>query len=170
LIIDPVLVYSTLLGGGGINVSGGITVDDLGSAYVAGQTSSADFPALGSTSHTPCVLGGSGNDWGYGVAVDEAGNVYLCGTTSSADFPIVRPLQAALRGTDDAFVAKLDASGSRLVYSTYLGGTGIHDGALRIAIDGAGNVYVTGDTVGFDFGTFNFAVFVSKIADSACPD
>ena len=90
-------------------------------------------------------LGGSSVDYGYGIAVDSAGNAYVVGNTASTDFPTMNPLQAANGGGLDVFVATLNAAGSALIYSTYLGGSG-DDMGTGIALDSAGNAYVTGST------------------------
>jgi hypothetical protein len=95
-------------------------------------------------------LGGSGQEWGYGIAVDNGGNVYVTGDTSSTDFPTENPLQATLSGGADVFITKINPTGSGLVYSTYLGGSGADYGA-GIALDSAGNAYVTGTTNSPDF-------------------
>src|ERR1035441_2626489 len=100
-------------------------------------------------------LGGSGADYGKGIAVDSAGNAYVTGITNSTNFPTMDPLQPTYGGGDnDVFVTKLNPSGSALVYSTYLGGSS-YDGAYGIAVDNAGNAYVTGTTVSTDFPTMN---------------
>ncbi len=143
LIIDPVLSYSTYLGGSGADVASKIAVDSAGSAYVIGSTSSIDFPSVRSSSDQWDVfvsklapsgsalvyttyLGGSNNDFGQAIAVDSLGNAFITGATWSADFPTVTPLQPTLGGSQvnvvNAFVTKLNASGSGLVYSTYLAG------------------------------------------------
>ena len=172
LIIDPVLVYSTYLGGSGNDWGYGIAVDSSGNAYVTGLTFSTDFPtqnafqrrfggatdvfvtklnSSGSLVYST-YLGGSRPDWGYGIAVDSSGNAYVTGLTDSTDFPTT---QNAFQRTfiGDAFVTKLNPSGS-LVYSTYLGGSGM-DWGRGIAVDSSGNAYVTGWTDSPDFPTQN---------------
>jgi beta-propeller repeat-containing protein/ASPM-SPD-2-Hydin domain-containing protein len=175
LIIDPVLSYSTYLGGSADDIGNAIAVDSSGNAYVTGSTLSTNFPTksplqaasgggqdafvakldpTGSSLVYSTFLGGSGNDFPNGIAVDGSGNAYVTGLTDSANFPTKNPLQAALGSTsnDDAFVAKLDPSGSSLVYSTFLGGSG-NDFASGIAVDGSGNAYVTGSTLSTNFPT-----------------
>ena len=106
------------------------------------------------------------------IAVDSLGVAYVIGTTSSPDFPLVNPVQAAFGGDSDAFVAKLAPDGSRLIYSTYLGGSDNEEG-LGIAVDASGAAYVTGLTRSDDFPTMNalqpqfggnLDAFVAKIA------
>src|SRR5206468_4241497 len=97
-------------------------------------------------------LGGNGRDGGFDIAVDAAGNAYVAGFTSSPNFPTASPFQANGDGFGDAFVTKLNAAGSALLYSTYLGGSG-EDGGLGIAVDAAGNAYVTGFTGSANFPT-----------------
>jgi hypothetical protein len=99
-------------------------------------------------------LCGTGNDSPNGIAIDPAGNAYVAGSTTSPDFPIVNALQPSLLSADGAngFVSKLSPDGSRLVYSTYLGGSA-GDDIGGIALDGDGNVYVTGETTSTDFPT-----------------
>jgi hypothetical protein len=167
------LVYSTYLGGSAYNWGKAIAVDGAGSAYITGLTTSADFPTQspyqatrkGSesafvTKLTPAgnapvystYVGGSGGDFGSGIAVDGAGSAYVIGTTNSSDFPTQSPYQATLKGQDNAFVTKLTPAGGALVYSTYLGGSG-QDQGQKIAVDGAGSAYVTGTTGSTDFPT-----------------
>jgi hypothetical protein len=175
LYIDP-LIYSTYLGGSGYDYGSSIAVDTTGIAYVTGGTYSTDFPIVaplqstgggtyedvfvsklnpaGSALIYSTYLGGSGDDIGYGIAVDGAGNAYVTGRTASTNFPTMNPLQAANGGGANAFVAKIDATGATLVYSTYLGGSAFDFGS-GIAVDGAGNAYVTGDANSADFPTVN---------------
>jgi Beta-propeller repeat len=177
LVIDPVLVYSTYLGGTGMDVAQDVAVDAAGNAYLIGYTFSADFPtadplqpAPGGTL-TPDVfvtklnvngsalvystyLGGNNTELGFDIAVDQEGNAYLTGSTGSVDFPTMNPLQPALSGSQDAFVTKLNPAGSALILSTYLGG-GLTDQANALAIDRQRNVYLTGYTLSSDFPTMN---------------
>jgi hypothetical protein len=106
--------------------------------------------ATGSSLVYSTYLGGTGADFGHGIAVDGAGTAYVTGFTTSTDFPTKNPLQPAYGGNGDAFVAKINPTGSTLVYSTYLGGSG-GDGASGIAVDSVGNAYVTGSTNSNDF-------------------
>ncbi|HEV2840963.1 MAG TPA: SBBP repeat-containing protein [Chthoniobacterales bacterium] len=173
------LVYSTYLGGSGYDFGLGIAVDSAGSAYVTGQTSSTDFPTAnafqgknasglgddafvaklsptGSALVYSTYLGGSNNDAGVDIAVDSAGNAYVTGFTSSTNFPTANGFQRIEGGFEhgDAFVTKFNGAGSALVYSTYLGG-GDSDHGESIAVDSAGNAYVTGSTLSTDFPTVN---------------
>jgi hypothetical protein len=193
------LVYSTYLGGNGLDIGGGIAVDSSGNAYVAGSTeSSTDFPvhsALYSTfgggtsdafvtvinpTGTAYVystyLGGSGADAGDGIAVDSTG-AYIVGTTESSNFPTMSAYQSTYGGNTDAFVTKLNPAGSALLYSTYLGGSGFDAGAA-IAVDGTNNAYVTGQTASSDFPTASPTqsalgggndAFVSELGASGSP-
>jgi hypothetical protein len=173
------LVYSTYLGGSGGEGADGIAVDSAGNAYVTGGTSSTDFPtanplqatskaaaagqptafvaklnAAGSALVYSTYLGGSSKEYGFGIAVDSSGKAYVTGYTQSTNFPTANPLQPSNGGGYDAFVAKLNPAGSALVYSTYLGGSSL-DEANGIAVDAAGNAYVTGWTWSTDFPTAN---------------
>ena len=95
-------------------------------------------------------LGGSATDQAFSVAVDAEGNTYVAGSTESASFPVVNALQPALKGATDAFVAKISADGTTLLYATYLGGSKL-DAAYGIAVDASGSVYVAGATSSSDF-------------------
>jgi hypothetical protein len=171
LVIDPVLSYSTYLGGRGSDRGSAIAVDSSGNVYITGYTSSTNFPTKGpiqpssaggadvfvtklNPTGTALVystyLGGSNQDIGNAIAVDSAGNAYVTGSTTSANFPTMSPLQGHLNGGEDAFLLKLNPAGTALVYSTYLGGSAL-DVAYGIAVDGSGNAYVTGTTPSTDF-------------------
>jgi hypothetical protein len=169
-------VYSTYLGGERDDSANAVAVDAAGNAYIGGGTNSPDFPVAGALQASnrggqdgfiaklapsgsslvySTYLGGSAGITGFpeevdGIAVDSGGNAYVAGVTSSADFPVVNPFQAAFGGYYDAFAARLNASGSALVYSTYLGGSSA-DSAAAIAIDGAGNAYIAGATLSVNF-------------------
>lgn len=143
-------LYTAGLGGWTLH---GVAVDSSGDAYVVGSIVVSGFNDVvvgkldpGATTLLYGVsFGGSNDDVGNGIAVDSAGNAYLTGNTQSADFPTANALQATLHGTADAFVAKLNAAGNALFYSTYLGGNAV-DEANGIAIDSHGNAYVVGTT------------------------
>lgn len=174
LVIDPVLVYSTFLGGSGTDQPAGIAVDATGSVYIAGTTDSMDFPlaTLGSLpTSTPHVfiaklnpsgtnlvyadyIGGNNQDYGYALALDRKNEVYVTGGTASSDFPVVNPYQASYPGSFNAFLTKISADGSSLLYSTYLGGNG-SDMPAGIAIDQLGSVLVAGNTTSTTFPTAN---------------
>jgi hypothetical protein len=190
LVIDPTLLYSTYLGGNANTEAFAITADAFGHVYVTGQTLATTFPtenalqpALQSASRTDAFvakldptqsgaasllystyLGGDKSDGGEGIAVDAFGSVYVKGTTASSNFPTTPgAFQPNLRGLSDAFVIKLNATGSALVYSTYLGGSGaelspdLGGGGRRvgggIAVDADGNAAMTGTTLSSDFPT-----------------
>jgi len=175
LVIDPVLGYSTYLGGSGGDEAASIAVDAAGSVYVAGRTGSLDFPrqnaaqashggeyydafvlklnAAGDSLVYATYLGGSGNDYAADIHVDERGQAFVVGTTFSPDFPIAAPFQSALAGYSDIFLTRLDASGG-LVYSTYLGGMDQETGS-GLTVDAQGRAYVSGWTYSPDFPTRN---------------
>ena len=166
------LVYSTYLGGNDFDACGAqIAVDSIGSVYVNGFTCSNDFPTHNSlqgyaggcdaflTKLNPAgtalvystYLGGSDFDIIFGTAVDLSGNAYVSGGTGSSDFPTSPgAFQTNLVGGFEAFVTKINPSGSAFVYSTYLGGTG-DQAAEGIAVDYHGNAFVAGQTTSTDF-------------------
>jgi hypothetical protein len=181
LIVDPVLNYSTYLGGNGYDAGTAIAVDASGNAYVTGFTRSANFAATAGSFQTSCgttgtcngyfwdafvtkltangqvvyssFLGGSGNDIGKAIAVDASGSAYVAGQTFSSDFPTTAgAFKTTYGGAGDAFVAKVSPGGTSLQYSTYLGGSGI-DNAEGVTVDSTGNAYVTGQTYSTDFPT-----------------
>ncbi len=174
LVIDPVLVYSTYLGGSGNDQPAGIAVDSTGSVYVAGTTDSTDFPLAAQATlptGTPHVfvakldpsgsnlvyadyIGGNSQDFGYALVLDSNKEVFVTGSTASSDFPVVKPYQGSYPGSFNAFLAKISANGSSLLYSTYLGGNG-SDIPAGIAIDGLGSVVLGGNTTSTTFPTAN---------------
>ena len=162
------LVYSTFLGASEAEDGVGIAVDGQGGAYVVGSTESPGFPtsanafdrgfdgdldvfvtkldAIGKTLGYSTLLGGADSDDGRAIAVDGQGSAYVTGTTDSPAFPTTAgALDTGYNGDDDAFVTKLDATGSGLAYSTFIGDTG-SDVANAIAVDGQGGASVTGAT------------------------
>lgn len=162
LVIDPVLVYSARLGGAGLDIASAVATDPAGNAYVAGYTDSWDVktgkPMSGTgvdafvAKFSPdgslvyCTyLGGNGDDRAFGIATDGSGAVYVAGWTGSTNFPVANAFQSRLAGQRDAFIAKLDPGGNTLLFSTYFGGIA-NDAVNGIAIDGAGNSYVAGET------------------------
>ncbi|MBN1993912.1 MAG: SBBP repeat-containing protein [Anaerolineae bacterium] len=171
LVIDPaVLVYCGYIGGSNWEESEGIAVDAAGNAYIIGDTASTETsfpvtvgPDLTSNSNDEVFvakvkadgtglvyagyIGGSGNDYGWGIAVDAAGNAYIAGETNStqATFPVTVGPDLTHNGGYDAFVARVKADGTGLDYCGYIGGSS-NDYAHHMALDAAGNVYLTGDT------------------------
>lgn len=180
LIIDPVLSYSSFLGGAGSDIGSDIAVDSSGNIYVAGQTASNNFPVTPGAFQTvrnrfdtdtfitkldptgtdviySTYLGGNKYDAATSIAVSSEGEAYIAGLTGSADFPttpgafqtsfngnpFIRAVETSNVG--DAFVSRINASGSKLIYSTYLGSKG-DDAAFDISIDSSGNAYITGKT------------------------
>jgi hypothetical protein len=196
LVIDPVLIYSTFLGGSGSPPYGasakGIAIDSAGNAYITGSTAPNGFPttvgafqpvspaqnpstsnafvtklnATGTAVIYSTYLGGRSGfgDGGFDIAVDGSGNAYIAGATSSSDFPTTlgaaQPkLNSQYSNAYNVFVTKLNATGSALLYSTYLGGSGVFfptvigDTPTGLALDSAGNAYITGNTPSADFPT-----------------
>ncbi|MBI5234615.1 MAG: SBBP repeat-containing protein [Deltaproteobacteria bacterium] len=167
-------MYSTYLGGSDDDRGFGIAVNSSGNAYVTGWTYSSDFPTVGPIDGTwngsydafvtklntagsalvySTYLGGSEEEVGSGIAIDSSGNAYVTGWTESSDFPTASPFDGTCGGCPnfiDAFVTKLNASGSALDYSTYLGGSS-SDLGHAIAVDFSGSAYVTGWTESHDF-------------------
>ena len=170
------LLYATFLGGRDDDRGYDLGVDSAGQAYVTGVTNSADFPAnlgpgydttynggtldgfavkldaSGTTLRYATFLGGSDEDWVCHVKVDGTGQAYVSGVTDSANFPAALGpgYDTTLNGDADAFVVKLDATGTGLRYATFIGGSA-GDGGYGIAIDGAGQAYLTGYTRSPDF-------------------
>jgi hypothetical protein len=189
LVIDPTLTYSTYLGGSGSEEGRGIVVDRFRSVYVAGMTTSIDFPTTigpanpagrdafvtkftpdGSTLVFSTYLGGSGDDEANSIAVNDGGTVAVVGQTDSADFPLSSAFQGSFGGgLHDAFVTHLDTSGV-LHRSSYLGGSN-DDIATGVALDSVHNVYVTGGTDSTNFptgGTFVFQSVINCSIPSTC--
>jgi hypothetical protein len=175
LIIDPTLTYSSYFGGSADDSISAIALDAEGNVYVAGWTDSVEFPVENATQSSDrggvdafvaklnaagtavlyaTYLGGRYSDRAAGIAVDASGCAVIAGSTQSPDFPTLNAFQGTLHGSSDAFVAKLNAEGNGLVFSTYLGGSGQESGNA-VALDTAGNIYVTGNTNSANFPTLN---------------
>jgi hypothetical protein len=174
-------------------------VDGSGNAYVTGYTTSTDYDvtpgafqttyggggadvfvtklnATGTALVYSTYIGGSDYDGGYAIAVDGSGNAYVTGRTFSTDYDVTPgAFQTTNGGLADVFVTKLNATGTALVYSTYIGGNGLEEGR-GITVDGSGNAYVTGRTFSTDYdvtpGAFQTTfgggldVFVTKVCHS----
>ena len=196
------LTYSTYLGGSASDFGMSIKVDGLRFAYVVGYTSSPDFPTQtayqtfqgptgasfgdafvtklsrgGDSLIYSTYLGGSGDDAAVGVAVDTLGSAYVTGTTWSTDFPTQTPYQTDGDGAmQDAFVARLSAAGNNLAYSTYLGGLTNNDAGYTVAVNNAGDAFVTGFTLSTDFPTVSpyqtfqgiSDAFVARLTSGCC--
>ncbi|HEY3244974.1 MAG TPA: SBBP repeat-containing protein, partial [Phycisphaerae bacterium] len=174
LIIDPLtsLAYSSFLGGsGGSNRAEDIVADSAGNLYVTGRTTTPQYPTTLGAYDTDfdvapdafvskiaplsggdsdlvfsTFVGGNAWDYGYGIALDGQNNVYIAGITQSSNYPVsAGAYDSSYNGAEDAFVTKLDSSGSVLLYSTYLGGTGRED-CYEIAVTPGGLAVVTGMT------------------------
>lgn len=172
LLIDPVLEFSSYLGGSDRDEGFAVTADAAGDLYVAGYTQSTDFPFSRPYAGQPGGFAGAyvaklvRQDGGFGLAyatyvgdsvaevrglaVDGEGNAYVTGSTSSTAFPTVNPLQAHNAGLIDGYVFKLNPTGDQLLYSTYFGGNSV-DRGRALAVDDAGSAYVTGVTASTDF-------------------
>ncbi|MCP4666466.1 MAG: hypothetical protein GY849_08860, partial [Deltaproteobacteria bacterium] len=167
------LGYSTYLGGSALDQGNEITLDGSGNIYVVGRSDSTNFPTkqafqgtnagnqdafiakldpTGATLAYSTYLGGASLDQGIGIALDGSGNVYVSGRSSSTNFPTKQAFQGTNAGNQDAFIAKLDPTGATLAYSTYLGGASLDQG-IGIALDGSGNVYVSGRSSSTNFPT-----------------
>lgn len=169
LVIDPVLEYSTFLGGRSSDGAMSVAVDAAGSAYLAG-TASPGFPlqaTIGGPSGLAFVakLTPSGNNLVYATAVagtgdaialaiDSSGCAYVGGSTISDDLPLVNAVQTARAGVGDAYLFKVSADGGSLLYSTYFGG-GLREEIEHIAVDAAGSAFVVGSTASSDLPTRN---------------
>jgi hypothetical protein len=201
LIIDPVLTYATFLDGSTAEYIYGLAVDTSGNSYLTGSTQSTDFPtttgaysttdsatyraafvsklnAAGTALIYSTFLGGGHSNSGLAIAVNTAGEAYLTGTGDTSAYPTTgSAFQKTSYGYDNAvFVTKLSAAGDSLVYSTYLGNGGNGgDAGNAIAVDTAGNAYVTGRAYGGSFPSMaavlqpgpgygaNSSAFVAKI-------
>lgn len=174
--LDPTgqnILYSGYIGGSKFDEARGLAVDPAGHAFVAGPTESPDFPATvgpdltfngvqdafiarvnnsgGSLTYAG-FIGGSGGESGWSVAIDRDDQAYVVGQTQSRDFPAVEGPDLTSNGSYDTFITKVDASGTALVYSGYIGGSG-RDLGRRVAVDAAGDAYIVGYTTSSNFPT-----------------
>ena len=173
LVVDPVVTYSTYLGGNNPDRALDVKIDAAGSAYLTGRTFSPNFPTVGPfqgfnagnydvfvTKFTPdgsalvysTYVGGTQFDTGESLAVDAAGDVYVTGYTGSTDFPTALAFQPEFAGGTEAFVFRLAAAGNDLVYSSFFGGS-MTETAAGIAVDGASNAVFVGETNSTDIVT-----------------
>ncbi len=194
-------IYNSYFGGSGQELGYGIALLD-DSAYITGHTKSVVLPGSAGKLQQACAtgsygcndafitrysstgalqwstyLGGDSFDYGQDIAVDADGNAYLTGYTNSGNFPVASPLQTSFQGLSyDAFVSAVDPTGTKLLYSTYLGGSSTDKG-LGIALDQfiSSGIHVTGLTASSDFPTFNREqgfvgggddAFVAKLSDN----
>ncbi|HEC45091.1 MAG TPA: DUF5050 domain-containing protein, partial [Bacteroides sp.] len=171
------LLYSTYLGSSGNDAGSAIAIDGSGNAYIAGNTTSSNFPTttgafdqsynggnydaivvklntLGDQLIFSTYLGGSSQDMAVGIVVDGSDNAYVAGLTYSSNFPTTSGAYDEIYngGLIDEFIVKINTSGSALVYSTFIGGSGVDDGFF-IDIDGSGNAIIVGITDSSDFPT-----------------
>ena len=175
LIIDPILVYATYLGGTASDAIFDLAVDSIGNVYVTGNTYSLDFPTTagawstsmdgpedifivkldssGSNLIYASYIGGSDQDFGFALDIDVAHNIYVTGSTRSLDFPATTGAYDLTKSSpSDAYLLKLDASGSNLEYATYLGGNNNEEG-FSVKVNNLGQAYVAGNTQSSDYPT-----------------
>ena len=170
------LIYSSYLGGAGDDYGEGISLDPTDRVFVAGYTSSADFPtenpyqaayatgnydafvtaleSSGSTLLYSTYLGGSAGDYAWSIAMSTSNQAYVAAETLSDNFPTVNPYQSSREDSWDIAVVTLASTGSALTYSTYFGGSDI-DGVRDIAIDSFDQMFLAGYTLSTDFPTHN---------------
>ena len=171
LVIDPVISYATYLGGAGLGAVTGVALDTVGNLYATGWTEALNFPTVGAVQATnlggvdafvvkvnptgsaliyATYIGGMGADKGAAIAVDSSGQAHVAGSTASGNFPLLSAMQSFMGGSQTAFALVLNATGSALIFSTYLGGS-VYDLATAVAVDAGGNTYIAGDTQSSNF-------------------
>jgi hypothetical protein len=189
LIIDP-LVYSTFIGGSNQDGGSSIAVDAIGDAYITGWTFSPNFPvtngayqdtmyeiqdvfitklnSTGSSLIYSTFIGGRGGNSGTSIEVDSIGDTYITGATNSPEYPSTgSAYQKTLKGTQNAFITKINSTGSALIYSTYIGGDS-YDTGNSIVFDSQGNAYITGQTGSTNYPTTSSA-FQTKYGGGGTP-
>ena len=193
------LVYSTYIGGSGSDLGNSIALDASANAYITGRTYSTDYDitagafqttnggvwwdafvtklnASGTALIYSTYIGGSSDEEGYSIALDASTNAYITGSTNSIDYDVTAgAFQTTYEGSHDVFVSKLNASGTALIYSTYIGGSN-DEGGYSIALDASDNAYITGSTNSIDYditaGAFQTTIggvydaYVTKLNDS----
>jgi hypothetical protein len=194
IVIDPILA-STFIGGDGEEVAYSIALDSSGNVYVAGFTTSSNYPTTSyDTSYNggaadvfvsklsnnlsgllaSTFIGGDGEEVAYSIALDSSGNVYVAGFTTSSNYPTTSYDTSYNGGAADVFVSKLSNNLSGLLASTFIGGDG-EEVAYSIALDSSGNVYVAGFTTSSNYPTTSYDtsynggaadVFVSKLSNN----
>ena len=168
------LLFSTFLGGNGLDEVGSVTTDSSGSIYIVGSTESSNFPILNAFNGTydgvngdafltklspsgnllfSTYFGGNGLEYGNAVSVDATGNVYIAGITQSGNLPVKNAWNTTYGGGDDSFVAKFNSTG-QLQYSTYVGGS-TDDDTYAMAVNATGTVFITGDTISSNYPVIN---------------
>ena len=168
LVIDPILVYSTYLGGSADDFARGVVADSAGNLFLTGDSFSSDFLRTATPTNSDVFIGklasnglllsytffgGGKNDTATALNVDAAGNIYMAGSTQSPDFPIFNSIGQFLNGNSDAFAVKLTPAGDQFFYSSLVGGSGEETG-VSIAADTIGNAYLSGRTSSQDYPTF----------------
>ena len=184
LIIDPIVDWSTYVGGGGDDAATDVAVDPAGQAYVTGYTGSTNYPTQnfqpnsgggedafvtkfnqeGSTLDYSTYLGGSASERGLGITLDQGGHAYVTGLTQSTNFPVANAFQPGAGGNGDAFVTRLDETGQNMVFSSYLGGS-LPERCDGAALGPNGDMFVTGRMTDAA-GAGGAAVYVAKIASN----
>lgn len=170
------IIYSTYIGGALADQANAIAVDNNGNAYITGWTSSLNYDITqgafqttnGGTNNSSDVfvtkinpagnglvystyIGGTGSEYGNHIAIDNEGNAYVAGYSNATTYKVTAGVyQGKSDGGIDAIVTKLNAAGSALVFSTYLGGSGT-DMANSVFVDNNKDVYVTGYTASTNF-------------------
>src|SRR5262249_17785714 len=158
------LLYSTYVGGGGLDDAAAIAVDSAGAVYIAGDTQSNNFPlinplqsslagtqdafvskinAAGSALVYSTYFAGSGVDYGRALKLDSSGRAFVAGFPSSPDLSLASAIQTHLAGANDLFLATVNAQGTGLDFSTYYGSS-IEDQAHGLALDASGNIWIGG--------------------------
>lgn len=172
LVIDPVVIFSTYLGGNNTESSCNIALDPQGNIYVAGSTISTNFPVLGALQATnragsndlfvtklnsngtalvySTYIGGNADDFANYIAVDRTGNAYVVGYTEADNFPVTNAYDSSLSAFGDAFLLRLAPTGNRLLYSTFFGSSS-YESANAVAVDNNTNAYIVGHTYSGNF-------------------